>query len=70
MTVVKYQFYTVNAARERTNMSSPVRYRGYTDRIPRVLVIVYFCRGLSEREPKEAHMSRLHRDKDRTGKIV
>jgi hypothetical protein len=26
-------------------------------------VIVYFCKGLSEREPKEVHMSDLHREK-------
>jgi hypothetical protein len=39
------------------------RDRGYTDRIPLVLVNVCFCRGLSEKKPREVHMSELHREK-------
>jgi hypothetical protein len=39
------------------------RDRGYTNRIPLVLVNVYFYRGLSENKPKEVHMSNLHREK-------
>jgi len=33
-----------------------------SDRIPRVLVFVYFCRGLSGIMEEKAHTSGLHRD--------
>ena len=42
------------------------RLRGLTDRFPQVLVSLCFYRELSGKEPKKAHKSCLHREKDPT----
>jgi hypothetical protein len=47
-------------------MPTPSRYRVITNRIPRVLVIIYFCRGLSKYEQKEVNILDIHREKIRT----
>ena len=43
-------------------MKSRSRLRVLSDRIPRVLVFVYFCRGVIRKYERKAHMSGLRKD--------
>jgi len=43
-------------------MQPTPRLRVLSDRIPRVLVFIYFCRGVIRKYGGKAHTSGLHRD--------